>query len=110
MKAFTLLTIAVLLSCSPDCVAAQENQGDTAIQNHQNVTSSVGQLLSRLSQRFEDHLDRLQSHVLPFWSQRELMQRCGNYWVSTYSKLIAPNDREIGFWGIETPLHSNLRR
>ncbi len=55
----------------------------------------------RLTADVEFWFDIARRESLLFLSDWSLEHRCGRYWVDRFSRLIAPNDRPVGYWGID---------
>lgn len=70
---------------------------------------SIDRFVNDAMFQIEDAVDWVHSSALVLWTNRDLMQRCGRYWVDNYSRLIAPDNREIGIWGIDSPPQSQYR-
>ena len=83
-----------------DSKLPDDDQSETKL----NSSSSMGasERLERTVQKLQRVCDIVRRESLQLTSRRELQNRCGRYWVDSYSQLISPSDREVGIWGIET--------
>lgn len=98
---FLLAMFAIaVITCFSDASAQESNQPIPDQENVSPWNPSLQTSPDLLIQKKRDIDDR---ESLLKTSLRDLRFRCGRYWVDNYSKLIAPDDREIGIWGIDIP-------
>lgn len=106
MKFFAIAVAFVILSANAKPASGQEiDSQDSKNQRESVVVIRVYEAALAQLQKFSDIAQR---ELLKETSARDLRFRCGRYWVDAYSKLIAPDDREIGIWGVDSPARSGM--
>lgn len=109
MKTWSMVVAFVLFSFVPQFAIGQETK--IAAENTETrIPFTIERFVDRVLFNIEDSFDWLAGTSLAFWSDRELLQRCGRYWVDAYGDLIAPDNREIGIWGIDDPYENQIPR
>jgi len=103
MKYLSIVITVVFLNAYAFTATAQDLESNNSVE--QNESPAVSQFISKAIKHIQRFSDLAKRELLQTTSVRNLQFRCGRYWVDVYGKLIAPDDREIGIWGVDFPAH-----
>ena len=101
MKYVPLVVAVLIMSCSTNDVTAQDVGNQAS--KHQNDPPLTQRIIDDTLWRIKMISGIAHRELLGVSSDRPLWFRCGPFWVDIHGQLIAPNDRAIGFWGVDVP-------